>query len=426
MNIKRGYVVVPIVSLALFMSPAYATNGMRLIGFGPVQRAMGGIGVGVTLDAASVLTNPAGMSELPQRIDFGATYFSPSVDYNATGAMPGMIIKNDGVTIHSDRGASPVPAFGLILDISDDFKFGLGAYGISGMGVDYPENLYFGTTYTSYSQMRFAPGVSYRIMKGLSVGAVLNVMYATMEFDAAYTMGQRAHMGASSFGIGGTLGVKYSPFDMISIGAAFEIMSFFQDFRFNVNGTSVPDPMGGDPTPFNSGVDKIKFNQPSVATIGLSAKPIEGLTVGMDFELILWSETNGKKLPKYTQSQPYTQPWNMSWSNQFVLKAGVQYQIIPMLAVRAGYNWGKMPLSPSRAFENIAFPAVAEHHITFGAGVKLGERFEINLGAMISPRANISGSNQDFPPPYGNGQAIASYKTGMSQYSLELGIAYML
>jgi long-chain fatty acid transport protein len=419
MNAKRSCLFVPFVLLVLGMSPAYATNGMRLIGFGPVQRSMGGIGVGTTLDAASVLTNPAGMSELNQRIDFGATFFSPSVNYKATGAMPGQIVKKDGVTVSSSRGASPVPAFGLILDISDSFKFGLGAYGISGMGVDYPENLYFGTTYTSYSQMRFAPGVSYVIMKGLSVGAVLNVMYATMEFDAAYALGQRAHMGASSFGVGGTLGVKYSPWEILSIGAAFEIMSFFQDFRFNVNSTTVPNPMTGTSTNFGSGVDKIKFNQPSVATIGLSTKPIEGLIVGVDCELILWSETNGKKLPKYTHSQAYTQPWSMGWSNQFVLKIGVQYQIIPMLAVRAGYNWGKMPLDKSRAFENIAFPAVAEHHITLGAGVKLGEKVEINIGGMFSPRAEISGSNPQV-------QYISSYETGMTQYSVELGLVYML
>ncbi len=95
MKIRKWYVLIPILSMAFAISPAYATNGMRLIGFGPVQRAMGGIGVGTTLDAATVLTNPAGMSDLDQRFDFGATYFSPSVDYRATGAAPGMIIKND-------------------------------------------------------------------------------------------------------------------------------------------------------------------------------------------------------------------------------------------------------------------------------------------------------------------------------------------
>ena len=36
-------------ALALAIAtPAHATNGMRMIGFGPVQNSMGGVGVGAT------------------------------------------------------------------------------------------------------------------------------------------------------------------------------------------------------------------------------------------------------------------------------------------------------------------------------------------------------------------------------------------
>lgn len=415
--------------LTIFLPNAYATNGMRMIGFGPVQRSMGGASVGATLDAASLITNPAGMSDLGGRVDFGATYFSAAVEYNATGVnipagamgnvAPIKSVKNDGETKKSDRGGSPVPAFGLVIPINDSLKFGIGAYGISGMGVDYEDNLYFGTTYSSYSQMRFTPGVSYKIMKELSIGAVVNLMYATMEFDAASGFGQAAHMGASSFGIGGTIGIKYTPLEMLSLGIAYETKSFFQDFRFNVNSATVGDPMSGTNTTYPSGVDKLEFNQPSVATFGLAIKPIAGLTIAADLEWIRWSETNGKNKPKFEKSQPYTTAWNLNWNDRLVYKIGIQYQVIPMLALRAGYNYGKMPLDKTRAFENMAFPAVAEHHITAGLGVKLGEKFEINLGGMYSPKASITGSNP-------MNQYIVSYKTSMSQYSLELGLSYML
>ena len=62
-----------------------------MIGFGPAQ-SMGGVSVGIPLDAASILTNPAGMGVLPGRIDFGASYFKPTVDYKATGAANGATI----------------------------------------------------------------------------------------------------------------------------------------------------------------------------------------------------------------------------------------------------------------------------------------------------------------------------------------------
>ena len=378
----------------LFISVnAFATNGMRMIGFGPVQNSMGGVSVGLPLDAASILTNPAGMSVLPGRIDFGASYFKPSVDYKATGGA-------DGSTVDSDRGGSPVPAFGLIIPLGEKFRFGIGAYGVAGMGVDYPANLYGSVTYTSYSQMRFAPGLSYKINDMISVGAVVNVMYATMEFNTASTMSQLPHMGASSFGYGATIGVLVKPVDFLQIGLAYETKSYFQDFTFNTA----------------NGVEKLEFNQPQTATIGLGIKPIKDLVIGFDVQWIRWSETNGLNLPEYETKASTTMSWNMDWSDQFVYKVGVQYTVIPMIVLRAGYNYGKMPLNSDRAFENIAFPAVSEHHFTAGMGINLTKQFTLNFGGMYSPSAKLTGSNP--------AQGITSYETEMSQYSIDMGITY--
>jgi long-chain fatty acid transport protein len=388
-----------IIAMLLISANAFATNGMRMIGFGPVQNSMGGVSVGLPLDGAVILTNPAGMSVLPGRIDFGASYFVPSVEYKATGAGPGVVV-NDGATIDSDRGGSPVPAFGLIIPINDKLRFGIGAYGVAGMGVDYAQNLYSGVTYTSYSQMRFAPGLSYKINDIVSVGAVVNIMYATMEFNAGGPT-QQPHMGASSFGYGATLGVLVKPIDMIQIGLAYETKSYFQDFSFNTS----------------AGADKIEFNQPSAATIGLGIKPIKDLLIGFDVQWIRWSETNGQNMPKYSANISSAMPWNMDWSDQFVYKVGVQYTVHPMVALRAGYNYGKMPLNSDRAFENMAFPAVAEHHFTAGVGLNLTKQFTINIGGTYSPVAKISGSNM-------MQQGIVSYETQMSQYSIDMGISY--
>jgi len=372
---------------------ANATNGMRMIGFGPVQDSMGGVSVGLPLDAASILTNPAGMSVLPGRIDFGASYFKPSVDYKATGGA-------NGAEIDSDRGGSPVPAFGLIVPLGDKFKFGVGAYGVAGMGVDYSANLYGSVTYTSYSQMRFAPALSYKINDIVSVGAALNVMYATMEFNAASAFSQLPHMGASSLGYGATIGVLVKPTDMIQIGLAYETKSFFQDFSFNTS----------------AGEDKIEFDQPEIATIGIGIKPVKDLLIGFDIEWINWSETNGQNLPKYTTNSSSAMPWNLNWSDQFVYKLGVQYTVNPTVVLRAGYNYGKMPLDSNRAFENIAFPAVSEHHFTAGMGINFNKQFTLNIGGMYSPSAKIDGSNMT--------QGISSYDTEMSQYSLDMGVTY--
>jgi len=406
------------VALSLAVAtPAYATNGMRMIGFGPVQNSMGGVGVGATLDAASVLSNPAGMSELGGRVDFGATYFLPTVKYSASGIdaaapQPGLV-NQPGVTFTSDKGASPIPAFGLIVPIDSQWTFGIGAYGVAGMGVDYGRNLYSSTTFTGYQQMRFTPGVSYKLNDMFSFGLTLNGMWATTEWNVASAFGQSPHLAGSAFGLGVTLGAKVTPIKMLTIGLAYETKSFFQDFAYNTPG----------------GVDKLTFNQPGVLTGGVAVRPLEMLLVAADVSWIDWPTTNGADLPAYSQNSSGAMPWNMNWSSQVVFKIGVEVTPLEWLAVRAGFNYGKMPLDPSRAFENIAFPAVAETHLTLGAGFNLGKHVAINLGGMWAPSTSISGSNPlppmgtpDYPGPYGQG--IASYTTSMTQVGLDAGIAY--
>lgn len=397
MKNKIIFSFVSIMAVLFIAAGANATNGMRMIGLGPVQNSMGGTSVGIPLDAASVLTNPAGMGYLPGRIDFGASYFKPSVKYKAIGAAPGFVA-NDGVTIDSDRGASPVPAFGLIIPINDNLRFGIGAYGIAGMGVDYKSNLYSSVTYTSYSQMRFAPGLSYKFNDIVSVGAAVNIMYGTMEFNAG---GGQPHMGASSFGYGATFGILIKPIDMLQIGLAYETESFFEDYKFNTA----------------AGTDKIEFNQPQAATVGIGIKPIKDLIIGFDVQWINWSQTVGENLPKYKVNGSGAMPWNMDWDDQFVYKVGIQYAVHPMVTLRAGYNYGKMPLNSDRAFENMAFPAVSEHHITAGIGLNLTKNLTVNLGGMYSPPAKITGANL-------MQQGIVSYETEMSQYSIDTGISY--
>ncbi|HET8725731.1 MAG TPA: outer membrane protein transport protein [Anaeromyxobacteraceae bacterium] len=405
-------------ALAASASPALATNGMRMIGFGPVQNSMGGVGVGATLDSASVLSNPAGMSELGGRVDFGATWFLPTVKYSATGTDTGQpgpnpFVNQPGVTLESNRGASPIPAFGIVIPIDDRWSFGLGAYGVAGMGVDYAANLYSSTTFTGYQQMRFTPGVSFKLNDMFSFGVTLNAMWATTEWNVASAFGQVPHMSGSGFGIGGTVGAKITPIQMLTIGLAFETTSFFQDFAYNTPG----------------GVDKLTFNQPCVLTGGVAVRPLDMLLVAADVEWINWPATNGADKPAFSQNSSGAMPWNMNWSSQVVFKLGVQVTPLDWLAIRAGYNYGKMPLDASRAFENIAFPAVAENHVTLGAGFNLGKHVAINVGGMWAPSASITGSNPNFPfgtPGYPGpyGQGIATYTTSMTQVGLDGGIAY--
>jgi long-chain fatty acid transport protein len=397
-------------------SPALATNGMRMIGFGPVQTSMGGVGVGATLDATSMASNPAGIVDLGSRLDLGIGYFKPTVSHSATGTptgapagFPQSMIAADGATVDSDRGGSPIPAIGYVRPMGDRLSAGLGVFAVSGMGVDYPTSIYLSKALTSYLNARFAPGVAYRLNDVFSVGLAANVMMAQMEYDVAGSLpvsqgGQARHSTATSWGAGATVGLKARVSEMLSFGAAYETKSWFQDFSFNVPG----------------GKDELTFDQPQVVTVGASVRPVEMLLLAADVQWINWSDTMGNNLPKYSQSQPTTMPFDMNWKDQWVVKFGAQVTPMKGLDVRAGYDYGAMPLDASRAFENLVFPAVAEHHFTVGAGYAVADQITVTLAGMYSPEAKISGANAG-PPP---GQMIAAYTAKMSQFQIDVGGSY--
>jgi long-chain fatty acid transport protein len=423
---RRWWVVVSL--FAGLSLPAQATNGMRMTGFGPVQNAMGGTGVGATLDAASIVSNPAGMTEIGGRIDFGGSYFRPSVEYKANSIAPGSgLVLREGETLQSDRGASPIPVLGVTLPLSDHWFFGIGAYGVAGMGVDYGANLYGSTTYSSYSQMRFAPAFAYRFNDMFSLGVTANIMFGTTSWNVASAFGQAPHMGADAFGIGATVGLKFTPFKALTFGVAYESKAFFADYRYNITGRLNPlDPTG---SPLPGGVDKLTFDQPQLVTVGAAVRPLDALLLAADVEWINWSQVMGAGKPAYSQNQSQAMPWNLNWKDQWVFKVGVEVTATSFLKLRAGWNYGKNPLDPSRAFENIAFPAIAEHHLMAGLGIELGENFTVNLGGMYAPKTSLSGNNPNPPPgtpgysgPFGQG--IASYTTSMSQWGLDIGISH--
>ena len=421
------FVAVAAVCLA---GSASATNGMRMTGFGPVQNSMGGAGVGATLDGTTMLYNPAGLTGLNSELQVGAGWFMPTVSYHATEApgLNGMVVtKPDGI-MDSRSGGSPIPTVTAVFPFGERLTFGIGAFAVAGMGVDYGSNLYAGpmpeggNTFSSYLQARLTPALAYKLSDMLSVGATVNAMVAQMKWNVAQGFGQQLHDTATSPGIGATIGIKATPAQWLSIGAAYESKSYFRDFSFSIPAHQGPDATG-QTVSFPAATDKLTFNQPMNATVGLAVTPVEVLVLAADVQWINWSDTNGSKQPGFSANTSGAMPWNLGWNDQYVFKFGGQVKARPDLRIRAGYNYGKMPLDANRAFENLAFPAIAEHHFSAGLGYDIG-KVTLNGGGTFSPKATLSGANAQYPAQ--GGQAIQSYSTSMSQVSLDLGVSYRL
>jgi long-chain fatty acid transport protein len=394
-------------------SPALATNGMRMIGFGPVQNSMGGVSVSAPLDASAVVTNPAGMTGLAPRLDVSGTAFLPTVQYDAQWQMPGMPGAAPAGQ-ESERPTDVIPTLSTVYRVQDRLTLGVAALGTAGMGVEYPSGsagLYTMRNYTNYMNMRVAPAAAYRVNDALSLGLAVNIQYAQLGYEAA---GMPKRETAGAMGLGATVGVTFQATKILTLAAAYESQSSYQQFEFDVPAHTTPF---GQPVP--GGTEKMDFDQPMVATVGAAIRPVEWLLLAADVEWINWSATNGEDLPEFTTAQPDTgyMPWSLDWSDQWVVKVGGEVKVpaVKGLALRAGYNYGAAPLDASRAFENIAFPAIAEHHFSLGGGYDFGA-WTVNVAAQYSPEAKLEGSNPQ--------QGIVGYEARMSQLVFDLGMAY--
>lgn len=383
-----------IVLVAAFSGVAFATNGMQLIGIGVVQRSMGGAGSALPLDSFVITTNPAAMSELPAMFDLSVTYFDPSSQYESTDFFVGDSDES------SSYKSSFIPALGVVYPVTDRLTLGLAAFGSAGMGVDYDTGVYGHSVYTSFEMMKVVPGLSYKISDKFSLGVAVNLDRAAMEYEAG---GGPSHDKDARFGYGFQVGAYLRPSQEWSLSLAYISEEVFDDYEFD--------------TPY--GEDKMTLNLPQQLIFGVGYRPTDRLRLAFDVKWIDWSQTMGhhKPIMPKNEATPDYAKFDMDWSDQIVFALGVEYDLVPeQWKIRAGYNYGKTPLTEGRAFENIAFPALVEHHFTAGVGYSPMENLWINLGGVYAPEVSISGSSME--------QGISDYEASLSEYSIDLGISY--
>jgi long-chain fatty acid transport protein len=360
------------------VSLSFATNGDNLIGVSPASRGMGGIGVGMPVGPTdSIFRNPAWMSYYKGfNMSFGGILFFPEVK-----------AKFNNVSDTSKSKMFVVPEVGIVHQINDKLTFGIGAFGVSGMGVDYRNNSGLLNMHTTFQFMRIIPALAYKVNDAISISGAVHLAYGSLDMGATTptTPPQNAGGGQSqTYGVGAQLGIAYNMGDFVYAGLTYQS-------PVNMTYKRVFDSQCFDPTSgFNcSGqFEDFKLTQPQELAFGVGVKPMDNLKVGMDIRWINWKGAKGYK--------------HFQWKDQWVIALGGEFKPTQKLALRAGYNYGKSPIrggvkdntTPNNKIPNfdaqftdfqiamfnlIGFPAITEHHITLGLGYEFTKNFSIDL-----------------------------------------------
>jgi long-chain fatty acid transport protein len=360
---------------------ALATNGDNIIGVGPISRAMGGVGIAAPRDAISaVFSNPAAMcfgDFCPSsQVDFAGTIFMPTI----TGSVGAGTQRFDAT---SAARTYPIPALGISFNFKElpKWRFGFGAYGVTGLGVDYrttnlnttipvpngfPQVPLAAGLRTDLSVMKFAPTVAYMPAPWMSIGVALNIDYSTLDLGSGL---------GSAFGLGAQIGAIVKPNPQVSLGITYitpQNITYRRVTDFNGDGS----------------LDDLTLGSPNILGAGIAVEPIiKKLLIEGNLKWLNWSAARGYK--------------DFGWQDQLVLNIGAEYKPIPKLALRVGYNYGKNPLKHNtidgafgnttsvqgfnvptyyyESFRTIGFPAIVQHHFTCGLGYHVTEKFLVNI-----------------------------------------------
>jgi len=422
---RKFYLLMAILACSLMLAPAaMATNGTNLIAIGPISRAMGGTGIAAPQDAISaVFSNPAAMCFGPYcpatEVNFAGTLFMPKVDAKITTA-DGVIKADSADNVYA------IPAIGLSVPLSEspqNWRFGLAAYGVSGLGVDYKNTPIDYATYpggapvasgeyTELQIMKFAPSLAFQLMPNLSLGLAFHIDYETLDLRDG---------GSTAYAFGIQPGIIWKPIDNLSLGltyispqkATFDNVADFDQSGFSDNlDLEAPQQVGFGAAYFFTGIE---------------------LLVEADTKWINWSDADGYD--------------DFDWDDQWVFALGAQWQPIHGLFLRAGYNYAKSPVNEHNGwngsfvapgvpasvtsvqgkilptyyyetFRTIGFPAVVEQHVTFGVGYQITPTVELNIGYMYAFENNITENGTD---PLGRPVQLES---NLSEQAVDFGFTW--
>jgi long-chain fatty acid transport protein len=345
---------------------------------GAKARGMGGIGIGMSHGAESALANPALITSVNgTEVSFGGTVFMPDVKTDMGAGFS-----------KSSADLSVIPEVAIAQKASDTFYWGIGMFGVAGMGTDYRD----ATGYTSnlnmvtnLQLMQFAVPLAYK-SNGFSIGVAPVLQYGSldMNYDASgmpsYTSavpGKSSTQGvAQDFGFGYNIGAAYE-MSGLTVGASYK-SAIDMSYKGQLSKATADFASWG----YLAGAMADNLEQPAEIGVGASYK-MGANTFAIDYKQIKWSDAKGYK--------------DFGWENQNVIILGYEFAQKDW-ALRAGYNHAKSPIkeanpmAPGGSAMNmlnlLGFPAMVEDHYTVGGSLAFNKMTSVDLAYVYTPEAS--------------------------------------
>jgi long-chain fatty acid transport protein len=411
--------IAALLAIAGTASPALATNGMNMEGFGPIATGMGGASMAYDNGVAAVMNNPATlglMASGTSRFDVAIGGLHPNVKAKMTG-MP---------DVKSGGDAYYMPAIGYVRK-DGNLSYGIGLFSQGGMGTEYAAGSLMsagssGDTRSELGVGRLIVPLTYQVSPDFNVGGSIDFVWATLDLKMAASTAMLGSMvtgasgtiggalgglgglnwaridfsdsndysgSAKGYGWAGKLGFTYRINNQVTVGAAYHSKTSLSDLETGSSGASMTAGMFGGSALFaDSGKIKVRnFQWPETYAVGVSYQATPQLQIVADVKHIGWSKVmKDFKMTYESGGMGGTVDFALpqEWKDQTVLQLGATYMVNSQLALRAGYNGSRNPVPDT--YLNALFPAIVKDHYTFGVGYAFSKASELNGSFAYGPK----------------------------------------
>jgi long-chain fatty acid transport protein len=365
---------------------------------------MGGAATAMSEDTFGGANNPASMVFVGDRIDFGASLFSPrreatSMDFGAGNG--------SSTTIQSDKNYFVVPEFGYNKMMSKDLSLGVTVYGNGGMNTDYAAgsnniNMYGNTGRLGVDlvQLVIAPTAAYKIAPNHSIGISPLIGYQRFKADGVLSDNANGNGTGNSinpgyddaFGYGVRIGYMGKITPDFTIGASYSTKVKMQ--KFDKYATTL----------FATGNGALDLAENY--SLGVAYKVMPDLTMALDYTRINYGDV--------ASIGTSTAQRGFGWNGIDVWKLGAEYKYSKAWTMRAGWNHGDNPINAADAFSNIIAPGVIKDHLTMGTTYATSTGGELTIAYTHGFENSVTGPNA----------AVPSSMTTIRMHQDILGVAY--
>ncbi len=386
-----GTLVLAVGSLAASVSVAQA-GGLYLNEFATPSMGVAGAGAEAVASDASTnfaLHNPAGMTRLDGNevsVGAGVLYGDTKFDQDPSTPFAG---GNGG----DQAGLAPILGSHGVLSVTDDLKFGMSVFSISGAALD-PDDGWTGRYQLREIELltlSFNPSAAYRLNDRLSVAAGFIATYADIDFQLAAPIGGAGNVEieGDDWAFGFNLGALFELSPRTRVGIIY-VSEIEPEFSGDLEITT-----GGSPS--FSAPSTLKFTYPQLVRVGAYHELNDQWallgTVGWEdwsaFDSFTVATTVGAgSIPT-------------GWEDTYHFSGGVHYRLNDDWLLQTGITYDTSPVSSSDRTADL--PIDRQNRVAVGAQYQLSERmnvggaFEyIDLGdAKINDPSALVGDYQD-------------------------------